>query len=203
MRSASALECPARRRLRSTFASRTPGCFAVEARATEEIDLLQLGEHSRTGIAARRARHLVDGETLVGLQAIGEEVLAVEMAGDDENVAAHLLAARRSEPIRAAVLDQLDELVLARREVPAHRLLFVGRVDGDRAHRQRIGGRRGGNRGREAGGGQQDLHGRRHDSDAPLRCGRRIAASAPGLQRCNYCPQRPVRPPARCARVPS
>jgi hypothetical protein len=37
-------------------------------------------------------------------------MLAVEMAGYHEHVAADLLAARRGEPVGSAVLDELDEL---------------------------------------------------------------------------------------------
>ena len=57
------------------------------------------------------------------------------MAGDDEQVAAHALAACGCEPIGAAALDQFDELILVRGQALPEHLLFVGGIDGDRADR--------------------------------------------------------------------
>jgi hypothetical protein len=54
------------------FATGAARCVAVEARAAEEIDLLQLREQAGTGVAARSAGHLVDGEALAGLKPVGE-----------------------------------------------------------------------------------------------------------------------------------
>jgi hypothetical protein len=44
-----------------------------------------------------------------------------------------MLPARRGKPIRPAPLDELDELIFVFGEVAAEGLLFVGRIDGDRA----------------------------------------------------------------------
>ena len=77
--------------------------FGVERVAAEEIDLFELREQSRTGVAARRALHLVDGQKLARVQPIRIELGAVvEMAGDEENVASDTLAAGRFEPVGAA-----------------------------------------------------------------------------------------------------
>src|SRR5439155_10241801 len=60
-------------------------------------------------------------------------VAAVVVARDDEDIAANSPLARRCEPIGPTSLDQLDELELVGRQAPAKRLLFVRRIDGDRA----------------------------------------------------------------------
>ena len=57
------------------------------------------------------------------------------MSGDDEQIAAHALAARRREPIGPAALHQFHEPILVRGQTLPEHLLFVGRIDGDRADR--------------------------------------------------------------------
>jgi hypothetical protein len=64
------------------------------------------------------------------------------MTGDDQDIAANALAARRLQPVGPAVLDELDELILVAREELAQGVLFVRRVDRDRADGLLVGARR-------------------------------------------------------------
>ena len=108
----------------------------VERVAAEEVDLLQLREESRARAVARHALELVDGQVLARLGAVGEElVAAIVVAGDDERVALHPRAACRFEPVGAAVLDELDEFILAGTERLAKGFLLVRGIDGDGAYR--------------------------------------------------------------------
>jgi hypothetical protein len=101
--------------------------------AAEEVDLLQVLEEPRARIAARRALENVHGKRLVVLQARRVELGSGEVARDEQDVAAHALAAGRAQPITIAVLDQLDEVEAFGRQVTAEDLPFVGRVDGNGA----------------------------------------------------------------------
>ena len=132
-RSASAFDRPARIMAACDFGRRAYAGFGVQGIAAEQIDFLQLREQSRAGVAAGGALHLGDRQEFIRVEVLGEELLAVEMAGDDQNVAADALPAGRSEPVRPAALHQLDELIFVLGEIAPERLLFVGRIDGDRA----------------------------------------------------------------------
>ena len=104
--------------------------------ASEEVDLLQLREQTGTRVAAGRALHLRDRKELARGDLIRIEFgAAVEMARDDEEIAAHALPAGRCEPIGTTAFHQLDELVLVRGQTLPEHFLFVGGIDGDRAHR--------------------------------------------------------------------
>ena len=107
--------------------------LAVQRIAAEHVDLLQVREHAGARAAARRALHLRDRQVLADLQLVGEEVAAVEMTGDHQDIAFHLLLARRCEPVAAAVLDQFDEGEVLLGKVAAKRFALLSRVDGDRA----------------------------------------------------------------------
>src|SRR5206468_1132212 len=79
--------------------------------AAEQIHLFDLRKQTGTRIAARRAFHLFDGQVFAYIGSIGVElVAAVEVAGNDQHVAANTRATRRGEPVGASALDQLDEL---------------------------------------------------------------------------------------------
>ena len=79
------------------FRGRAAHRFRVERIAAEEIDFLQLREQSRARIAARDALELVHGQRFADIEPVGVELgAAVEVAGDDERVALHALAARRA-----------------------------------------------------------------------------------------------------------
>jgi len=62
-------------------------------------------------------------------------VATVEMTRNEQHVAANAFATRGREPVGPALLDQLDEAVAVGRKVALERLLLVGRIHGDRAHR--------------------------------------------------------------------
>ena len=119
---------------------RTAHRFRVQRVAAEEIDLLQLREQSGARVAAGGPLHLVDGQKLARVQPVRVKlVAAIEVAGDDQQVAVDAFAARRGQPIRATALHQLHEIVFVRAKVPAEHFPFVGRIDGDRAHRLLVG----------------------------------------------------------------
>ena len=118
------------------FGGRARDGFRVQRVAAEKVDLLQLREQSGTGVAAGGALHLGDRQGFARAQPIRVELgPVVEMAGDDEQVAANALPAGRGEPIGAAALHQLHELVLVFRQALPKDLLFVRRIDGDGADR--------------------------------------------------------------------
>src|ERR1700686_4868085 len=101
----------------------------VQRVAAEEVDLLELREQSGTRSTARDALHLVDRQKLARLELVGEKlVAAVIVPGNDEDIAADALPARRFEPIRTASFDELDELKFVRRQALAKSFLLVGRV---------------------------------------------------------------------------
>ncbi|MET0681819.1 MAG: hypothetical protein ABWZ29_00595 [Casimicrobiaceae bacterium] len=117
------------------FGGRAGDRLRIQCVATEEIDLLQLREQSGTGLAAGRALHFGDRKRFTHGQPVGVELgPAVEMAGDDQQIAANALPASRSEPIPATALHQLDKLVLVFRQSLAKNFPFVGRIDGDGAN---------------------------------------------------------------------
>jgi hypothetical protein len=88
------------------------------------------------GFAASDALHFIDGQEFARVEAIRVELGAtIEMAGDDEKIAADAGTACRGQPIGAATLNQLDELEFARRQIAAEDFFFVRQVDGDRANR--------------------------------------------------------------------
>ncbi|HSS26887.1 MAG TPA: hypothetical protein VLL50_02970 [Usitatibacter sp.] len=62
-----------------------------------------------------------------------EGVARVEVPRDHQRIALHAAMACVGEPILAALLHQLDELVLALGKVAAKGLALVRRVDGDGA----------------------------------------------------------------------
>src|SRR5207248_9526156 len=104
--------------------------------ASEQVNLFQLRKQARARIAARHALHLIDGQEFTRIDAIRVElVAAVEVAGNDQHVAADAGAACRGEPIGTAALDELDESKFVTRKAAAKYFLFVRRIDGDRAHR--------------------------------------------------------------------
>ena len=108
----------------------------IQRVAPEEIDLLQLREQPGTGVAAGNALHLGDRQELAGSHLVRIELgAAVEMAGDDEHVAANALPAGRGQPIGTTSFHQLDELILTLGQALPEHLLFVGRIDGDGADR--------------------------------------------------------------------
>ena len=116
--------------------------LGVQRIAAEQVDLLQLRKEARARIATRHALHLVDRQRFAGVDLVGVElVAAVEMTRDQQHVAAHTFAACGREPVKTPALDELDELVLVRRQIAAERLAFVRGIDGDRAHRLRFGTR--------------------------------------------------------------
>jgi hypothetical protein len=109
--------------------------LAVERVAAEHVDLLELREEARAGIAAGGALHFGNGQVLGDRQLIGEEVVAIEVPRDDQHVATDLLLACSRKPVGPAPLDELDELVILVGKVTTKRFAFVRRVDSDRAHR--------------------------------------------------------------------
>ncbi len=131
---------------------RVLGRVGIEALATEEVNLLQLREEARARVAARGALELVHLEVLVLRDVVRiERVARVEMAGDHQRVALHAALARAREPVVAALLHQLHELVLAFRQVLAERLALVGRVHRNGADGFLLGVRRGDGERREQG----------------------------------------------------
>jgi hypothetical protein len=116
--------------------------FRVQRVAAEEVNLLELREETRTGIAARRPLHLLDGQRFTGIYAVGVELVpAVEMPRNQQDIATDALPARGGEPIRATSLDKLDEIELIGRHAALEHFALVGRVDGDRANRPLVGAR--------------------------------------------------------------
>ena len=109
--------------------------LGIQGIAAEEIDFLHIRKQTGTGGTARSAFHLLDRQEVIDFCLVRVELGPVEMAGNDQNVAMNLLAARRGEPVRATSLQQLDKLILLGGQVPAKRLFFVWRVDGDGADR--------------------------------------------------------------------
>src|SRR5438105_1704887 len=78
----------AARNLRRSAAQR----LVVERVATEEIDLFELREQARAGVAARDALQLVDRQVFTRVDAIRIELRAVvEVTRDQQDVAAHAL----------------------------------------------------------------------------------------------------------------
>src|SRR5437763_1104564 len=89
------------------------GSRTVQRVAAEQVDLLQVREQSGARAGAGDPLHLLDRKRLALVEPVGVELGAgVEVAGNDEDVATDAGAARRSEPIGPAVLDQLDEMIL-------------------------------------------------------------------------------------------
>ena len=70
---------------------------------------------------------------VVDLELVGKEVGAVEVTGNDEDVALDLLLARGSEPIAPSAFDEFDELEVLFGKMATKCLALVVRVDGDRA----------------------------------------------------------------------
>src|SRR6476646_249541 len=108
--------------------------IGIERVAAEQVNLLELREEPRTGVAARDTLHFGDRKRLARVYPVGVElVAAVEMTGDQQYVAANALAARRRQPVGPSPFHELDELVAIRRQAAPERFLFIRGIDGDRA----------------------------------------------------------------------
>ena len=121
----------------------------------------------------------------------------------------HALLARRGQPVGPAALDQLDELVVVRRQVPAERLLLVRRVDGDRADglgrgvapNEHGGGEARGERrpACEDGHGHGHGHGTRRRHAAAAQCGQYSTSPALRTRSVSVTSSSPDRPALRTA----
>ena len=126
-----------------------------------------------------------------------EHGAAVEVAGDDQQVAANVLPAGRGQPVGTAALHQLDEPVLLVRQVPAEGLLLVGRIDGDGADRARLGaGIRAPDRGKEC---EQEQRFHRHGHGTAMPSIRHVASRFHSSRK----PGRRLRAERRAARAPA